>query len=301
MSVDMDSDFYSDLPDGERDASALDRALDDFVRGRRRRVNRLEPALGATVDRMFALADVISTAAAVIILAIGINASVPGFRDQHAGLGTAVPTSDANDGYQISTLPLVLVDCDVEPRDREEVIDILSVDPGSDWYGESRGPALIDDGTFSQLDEVLRQWQACRYYGQTFQWLNLVSSNYLRAEVYGLRFPRPTYELSTLNDIIDGWQETDEARSPEADRAVSGNYLIIRNLDTTPVLTGSTRIDINVDIVSTEDGSVTGSGYVVFAFELDSWRISIVGIDHEVLQLVDPPECGVPVCPEYSQ
>jgi hypothetical protein len=322
----MNPDFYNDLPNGERDANALDRALDEFVRGRRRQVNRLEPELATTIDRMFALAEVsgmngaihtrparrllpwkagipmkqvvsvISTVAAVVILAIGINASVPGFRDQHAGLGTAVPTSDAEDGYQVSIAPLAPSDCNVEPRNRNEVVNILSVAQDSDWYGMSDGPNLIDERTFRDLDEVLRQWQACRDYGQTFEWLNLVSSNYLRSEVYGMRFPRPIYSSSTLNEIIDGWVTTDELRHPDAEGSFGGRLLIVRNLESSPELTGNTRIDISVDILDTISGEIVDKGYVVFVYEQESWRISIVGVDSDRLLEIDGPICYEAYC-----
>jgi hypothetical protein len=234
----MNPDFYSDLPNGEHDANALDRALDDFVRGRRRQVNRLEPELATTVDRIFALADVsgmpgatrtrpprrllpwkagipmkqvasvISTVAAVVILAIGINASVPGFRDQHAGLGTAVPTSDADEDSMVHP---GTPHCNVKPRTRAELVELLSHAPTEDPYSGGTGKQV--EGDIAALQESLDMLQSCWQMGDYWRAIAFLSDQYLRVQIYGSELIETPYSAQTINELIDGQIEIYNNRS----------------------------------------------------------------------------------------
>lgn len=108
-------------------------------------------------------------------------------------------------------------DCNVEPRTREELTQILSTVPES--TPERLDPQLpLDQGTFDGLQQTLYAYQACLKYGKTFQWTALESPNSLRHRVYQLGQVTP-YTPLTLSEIIAGWAEVDATRVQAAEFA----------------------------------------------------------------------------------
>jgi hypothetical protein len=319
----MDSDFTSDIPNRDRYADALDRALDDFVRGNRRRSKRLESNMGTTVDRVFALAEVggmsgaglvpgrpvrklipwpmrqivsvASTVAVVVILAVGINATFPGFRDQSTGLGTSIATMDAEDD-QISVHPLVPDDCRWGSRSREELHEILGIVPSdNDLPDMIVSDSDADPAVLDSLDETLRAWQACARYNDTFGAMTLESEGFIRRKIYPDLYTVDPYSDATIDEILDGFERTDEvygARTPEpGEPANEWPVLMIDRTRPITVSEDGTRIDAYVNSVSIVDASsqdVRGgddspgqwdSGFVMFVFEDGVWRIAVTERD----------------------
>jgi hypothetical protein len=109
-------------------------------------------------------------------------------------------------------------DCDVEPRSREDVLQVLSVSTSEDGeallafdinMNEGR---TIDRETFDTLVDVHRAWLACAQYGKTYERLALEADNLIRARVYNTYgFQTTPYSTSTLEEILSGWVEVDKA------------------------------------------------------------------------------------------
>ena len=325
MSTNPNPDFNSDIPNSERDANALDRALDEFVRGKRKQVRGLDQNLSSTIDRIFVLAEVsgmtgavqvpqprrllpwkvgipvkqvvsiTSTIAAVVILAIGINATVPGFRDQNAGLGTAVPTSDADFAPLILVEALAPGDCNVEPRSREELHEILSVVPSDQdlpWVGESDDQ--VDQATVDLLNQNLRTWQACARFNNTFATMVLETSGFIRRQVYADLYTVNPYSDATIDEILDGFLSTDMvygARTPvPGDQPNTWYVLVVDESRPVNISENGDVIELFVNMVSpivesTDDqrdsqpGDFGDGGFVRFDLEDGVWRIALTERD----------------------
>jgi hypothetical protein len=297
----MDPDFYSDIPNGARDADALDRALDDFVRGRRRRAKRLDSNLGATVDRLFTLAQVggttgvmpsrprrkllpwpmrqivsvTSTIAAVIILAIGINATFPQFRDQSSGLATSIPTTDAEDD-QLAVEPLTPADCNVEPRTREEVIAILSQAPSIDASLADRETPPVPAGAEveAEIQGTIRAWQACWRFGDLWATYALESEQFIRRTVYGSDQIDIAYSEAALGELLQGAERAYERRHLLGDSVDGSRHLLVP---------GSAVLSENGTIAHAELERYDQTGPVadttisaVFVLENGTWKLWII-------------------------
>lgn len=291
-------------------ADALDRALDDFVHGSRRRVQRLEPDLRDTVERVFALAElggmtasgvrpvpirrglgrrpslrqvlsVGSTIAAVLVLAVGIGIVIPRLQDDGGApeFAAGVPTATTEGSVPITVPSLRATSCDALPRDRVEVIDILTVNPDADMYGAPGGVTSLDlPETLDELDGVLHNWQACRFASQTYSALSLVSANYIRQAAYGRHMPRPKYSESTIEEIVSGWEYVD-AEQMLWDPAATGQAVIVRDTGAEIDVESASLVRVPVRMVDTISGEVLADGSIAFIYEQDAWRIYAVEID----------------------
>lgn len=157
------------------------------------------------------------------------------------------PPPPDNSGIMMAEAPRALTadDCTVEPRSREEMLDVLSTLPEARTHpilsidteselptldnffdGMEAGVALTQDA-YDQAQAAFIEWQACTTFYLTWQWAALESDTRLREEVYvalnangegpyGYLNATEPYSEATLNEILDGW---------EASEAVSRDHL----------------------------------------------------------------------------
>jgi hypothetical protein len=242
------------------------------------------------------IVSVTSTIAAVIILAVGLNATIPGFRDQSTGLGTSIATVDAGEDDQISVHPLVSDDCRFEPRSREELHQILGVVPSdNDLPDMTISDSEADPAVVDSLDVTLRIWQACARYNDTFGAMTMESEGYIRRKIYPDLYTVDPYSDATIDEILDGFERTDEvygARTPEPDEPANEWHVLM--IDRTRPITVSedgTRIDAYVNMVPTDNGDSqdvrdggdsprqADGGFVMFVLEDGLWRIAVTERD----------------------
>lgn len=114
--------------------------------------------------------------------------------------------------------PFTLEDCDVEPRTREKLIEILGTLPAPVGPGNLADPQRpLDQATFDQLQDTVHDYQACRLFGMTFHWTAMLSEDELRRMVYENGQTTP-YSPAVLDEIVRGWEEID---APAAEKAES--------------------------------------------------------------------------------
>jgi hypothetical protein len=307
--------FDDDMTDGNsKDADALDRALDAMIRGDRRKAKRLDPGMRETVDRMFALADVsgmspagavrvspasllqwrnrvqfkqvvsaLSAVAAIVVLAIAINAAVPGFPSGNGSYGTMVPTSDASSDSFIHVAPLSMADCDVAPRTRAELRGILSTTPSDADLPEGTPSEIkIDQDWIDALNDTLRTWQACARYNNSFAAMALESSGFIRRTIYPDLYAIDPYSETTIDEILDGYLRTDEVYSrqiTEEGYVDRWSVLVIDQTKPIDVSKDEQRIDAHVRLVSPITGESHDAGMIMFAFEDGGYRIGLTERD----------------------
>ncbi len=157
------------------------------------------------------------------------------------------PPRPDNSGIVMAGAPEALTaeNCTVEPRSREEMIEVLStlpeaqIHPILDSDTVSEPPTLdnfyegMDAGVpltqeaYDQAQAAFFQWQACTTFYLTWQWAALESDARLREVVYmalnrngwgpyGYLNTTEPYSEPTLNEMLDGW---------EASEATSRNHL----------------------------------------------------------------------------
>ena len=180
--------------------------------------------------------------------------------------------------------PLTPDDCAVEPRSRQEVLEILSVAPAT---GNRIAPPELplDDESRKDLDQALRGWRACTAFGLTGQAMTLETEQFIREDVYGdPKFP-VAYSASTLNEILDVREIVDGERAERmSDPAVAGDELVAfvdprgRN-EITPE--GVPTVTARVDVILVSPS--TGDGYrvwpVFFEREDGEWRIRSIDLE----------------------
>lgn len=113
--------------------------------------------------------------------------------------------------------PFAREDCDVEPRTREELIEILGTLPSAVGPGDRNAERLpLDQATFDQLQEEVHDYQACRLFGMTMGWTSLLSEDALRRMVYENGQTTP-YSPALLDEIVRGWEEIDAPAAAKAE------------------------------------------------------------------------------------
>lgn len=157
------------------------------------------------------------------------------------------PPRPDNSGIVMAEAPQALTaeDCTVEPRTREEMLDVLSTLPKAqthpildsdtesepptldNFYGGTDAGVALTQDAYDEAQAAFIQWQACTTFYLTWQWVTVESDARLREEVYmalnrngwgpyGYLNTTEPYSEATLNEILDGW---------EASEAVSRNHL----------------------------------------------------------------------------
>lgn len=112
--------------------------------------------------------------------------------------------------------PLTREDCNVEPRTREEVIEILGTLPAPVGPGNLTDVQLpLDQATLPQLQDTVHDFQACRLFGMTYHWAAMLSEDELRRMVYENGQTTP-YSAAVLDEIVRGWEEIDAAHAAQA-------------------------------------------------------------------------------------
>lgn len=212
---------------------------------------------------------------------------------------TPSPRPD-NSGIVMAGVPRALTaeDCTVEPRSREDMIEVLSTLPEAPTYPildsntVSEPPTLdnfhedmdasvaLTQEAYDQAQAAFFQWQACTTFYLTWQWAAVESDARLRDALYIVsnsdgRGPNTflnttePYSEATLNEILDGW---------EASEAVSGEHLAESGF------TGNDEVFVidPTSVFSSADGTrLSGSGHLF-----------IGGVDSETL-----PNDGAPLLP----
>jgi hypothetical protein len=307
--------FDDDMTDGNsKDADALDRALDAMIRGDRRKAKRLAPEMRETVDRMFALAEVsgmspagavrvnpasliqwrnrvqfkqmisaLSAVAAIVALAVAINATVPGFPSGNGSYGTTVPTSDASSDSTIHVEPLNSADCFVGPRTRAELQEILATTPSdADLPAMTPDGERVDSPILEDLDGTLRTWQACARYNDSLAAMTLESTGFIRRMIYADLYAVEPYSASTIDDILDGFLRTDEVygrQITEQGYVDRWPVLVIDRTKPIDVSSEGDRIDVHVRMVSPLTGESGDGGMVTFVLEDGAWKIGLTERD----------------------
>jgi len=178
--------------------------------------------------------------------------------------------------------PFMREDCNVEPRSREDLIEILGTLPTIEGGNPSALDGTLDQATFDEFQETLRAYQACRLFGMTLQWTALLSENTLRGLVY-TRGQTSPYSPAVLDEIVRGWEEVDALRSTSAesltaeglanmcaivldpDQSTEAGFMVIGTLIQVPaVLTVGEHTEVNTGI------EVHTVGFVL---EDGSWQI----------------------------
>lgn len=183
--------------------------------------------------------------------------------------------------------PFTREDCNVEPRTREELIEILGMLPTIEVADPSAlngalDQATLDQATFDQLQEKLHVYQACRLFGMTLEWTALLSENTLREMVYTYGQTAP-YSPAVLDEIIQGWEESDAlhasaAESLSADGLANSNAIVLdpdRPSEAGLIMIG-TSIQVPAVLTTgehTEVNTAPEQYSVSFVFEDGRWRI----------------------------
>lgn len=293
-----------------RDVRALDRALDDLVRGRKRRSVALGSGLGPTVNRVFDLAamggmsfddqpasqpvwwrfpskqwvSIGSTAATILILAIALNATVPAFRNQNNGIvGTAVETSEAQQSERYDVAALSPEDCTVEPRSRQELLDILATVPGSLGVPDMVSPVGEgDENLIRELETTMRGWQACLRFNQSSSAMALESEEFIRRKIYPEPYVVEPYSKATLDEILDGYEATDTSYGSSTPIADAEDFWAVLQIDTSQPLSVSAdgqRVDVYVRLVNPQTSFDAEWGYISLVMEGGLWRIAYTQLD----------------------
>lgn len=224
-----------------------------------------------------------TSTAAIVAIVLGITFST--FQSLENGPSHSSPLVQT-DATAVATPEIDLVvappralsqeDCNVEPRTREELIEILSTVPES--TSERLGSQIpLSQGTFDELQQVLYAYQACLKYGSTFQWTALESPSALRNRVYQLGQVTP-YTPSTLSEIVAGWEEIDAARAQVAEFAGSEPVWVLDPYKEDEAGVAATESTIQVPVSNRFlNGSAVDYGTlqvgVIFTVEEGVWRV----------------------------
>lgn len=259
------------------------------------------------------LVTTLGAVAATIVLAIGLASAVPGVLPEGDGhtptlaaldappaqdgatrpaidaeptvtLGelNAEPTATADPSATGSTPPLSPDDCRVEPRTRNEVLEMLSVAPAQDPGPPGVREVSVSEIPAEDLNRVYREWQACVRYGATWQAMALESPRFIRMDIYGYwdfigRYPvQVPYSTSTLNEILDG-RELIDASQYSAWEEIGFPPLPVLEIDESrPVLVSEdgTYITVSAIKLTSSDEAYPRDGYVSFELVDGRWLVT---------------------------
>lgn len=202
--------------------------------------------------------------------------------------------------------PVSPSECVIEPRSREDVVAVLSTPPAE---GNSQPPyseSTVDEATLGEIQATFRQWQACTRFGKTFQAAALETDQFIRTDFYDDGGVLGTWQLidtpyseETINGVLDGRIELDNAKSAHGDKQAqgapgseSGLNLNLWVIDTTDLrkdpdsgayFAGDNDTFISVPVVWTNPSLLSGSSgntgrlpsaYVSFQLVDGQWKVA---------------------------
>lgn len=263
---------------------------------------RFQPVINVTlaVALILALATGLWRAGGSFDLGFGGDGN--GSRTRLAGLVSQASTPEASPVSDIEPagfVGLTQADCTVAPRTRDEMLSILSTAPspeGVSLPSEGGDPSpyrQADQKTYDALQEAYSQWQACSLWQMTWQEAAMQSEERIRLDMYltvrerlNSRAPYDVvspYSAITLNEILDGWEETDTVRREEREAArreereakgfnTFGDFSVIDPATLKVATHGGWASFVTIRL--TEDGgSVPLEDEVYFVYQDGAWRL----------------------------
>lgn len=126
--------------------------------------------------------------------------------------------------------PVSPAECTVNPRTRENVVQVLSTSPrAGDIYPTTLDGSHLDETTMGEIQATFRERQACRRFGKTWQAVALETEQFIRTDFYvgggvlgNWMLPDVAYSESSINNILDAQISLDGAKSTLGDQQAQG-------------------------------------------------------------------------------